>query len=271
MKRVTLHTNEQPLALSWLDDRLIDWATGREYLLSGEVRELGTGDYGTSFDSAITSEDGVYTIIYQMFGTKGILLKQGKMLRVLSRSNYHADIYEYPIAFVKAMDGHTYLIHCPTEYNELNFEEVKNGRLVYNFPRKANDFFHSCLQVSPDRRTLVDMGWVWQPFIEMEMFAIEDCIQNPTLLDKSKVIETGKLIGIACEVYAGSFIDNDLMILNFMDESDKTQNGIWNSKTHEMEEILQWDFPVGRYLTVIDDTLAWDFYQYPKLFNFRTG
>lgn len=273
MKRVTLQTHNLQ-TLSWLGDRLIDWVdSGRQYLLNGEVQELGTWNYGTGFDNAITSDDGVYAVIYQTFGTKGILLKNGKVLRELTRSDYRANIYEYPAAFVKTGNGFTYLIHCPNEYNELEMEEVETGSLLYNLPRKASDFFHSCLEISPDNKTFMSKGWVWQPFSEIELFDIEACFENPLTLDKGVCIDRSKLADDddVCEIYNAAFINNELMLLEYMDWVDKLQHCIWNLKTNSMEEKLAYDFSIGRYITVIDDTLALDLYQFPKLFNFRTG
>jgi len=115
MKRITLQTNGL-MTISWLKDRVIDWGnSGRQYLLNGQVQELGGYYFSFPFDSAITSDNGVYSAIYQNLGTKGLLLKNGKILREINRSYYQADVYEYPIAFATLKNGKTYLIHCPNE------------------------------------------------------------------------------------------------------------------------------------------------------------
>lgn len=63
--------------LSWLNDRVIDWAySGRQFLLNGQYEELGSYVYSFPFDSAVTCEDGIYAVIYQKLGTKGLLLKK---------------------------------------------------------------------------------------------------------------------------------------------------------------------------------------------------
>jgi hypothetical protein len=73
MQRQTIQTN-QISTLSWTNNYLIDWAnSGRQYFTNGQVKELGSYYFAFSFDSAITSEDGIYSVIYKKLGTKGLL------------------------------------------------------------------------------------------------------------------------------------------------------------------------------------------------------
>jgi hypothetical protein len=172
MQRQTIETNNLS-TLTWTNDCLIDWAnSGRQYFANGQVKELGSYYFAFSFDSAITSEDGIYSVIYKKLGTKGLLLKKGQILREINRSYYQAEVYEYPIAFAKLKEGRNILIHCPEDYCRLDFDEVETGnRLTNHIDRKPSDFFHSRLEVSPDNRKLLSKGWAWHPFDFVEVLA----------------------------------------------------------------------------------------------------
>lgn len=278
MQRQTIKTNNLS-TLTWSNDYLIDWAnSGRQYFADGQVKELGSYYFAFSFDSAITSEDGIYSVIYKKLGTKGLLLKNGKILREINRSYYQAEVYEYPIAFAKLKDGRNILIHCPEEYCRLDFEEVETGNFLTNhIVRKPSDFFHSRLEVSFDNKTLLSKGWAWHPYDFIEVFDIEECIHNPLALDKSKHNPD-----VDAEICSASFITNDLVLIGSPndtepfnhDPSDKLKNGqigIWNIKTNEVTEIIQPNFTIGVHLTAIDETFAWDLYENPKIINFKTG
>lgn len=278
MHRQTLHTNYLQ-TLSWLDDRIIDWAnSGRQYLLSGQVQEMGSYGFGFPFDSATTSDNRIYSVIYQKLGTKGLLLKNGKVLREINRSYYQADVYEYPVAFVTIKDGKTLLIHCPNNYCQIDFEEVETGEIITkHIDRKPLDFFHSRFEISPDNRILLSKGWGWHPFDFVEVFDIEECIKNPLLLDKSKLSPD-----VDAEICAASFISSNLVLIASPNDtepfnhepSDKLKNGqiaIWDIQTNGISNLLTANFTIGGHLTAIDDTFAWDLYDFPKIVNFKTG
>ncbi|RYU93848.1 hypothetical protein [Emticicia agri] len=271
MKRVTLQTDYKPHTLSWLNDRLIDWSySGRQYLLNGKTETLGNYGYGFDCDGAVTSDDGVYAVIYEKLGTKGVLLKNGRMLRELNRSYYQAHVYEYPANFFKAQNGKTYLIHCPEEYNLIELEEVETGKRVKTRKkRKPEDFFHSRFEVSEDNSMLMSRGWVWHPMDYVEAFNLEECLTNPQLLDRSELCPIADEID---EVFAGSFIDNESVLIGHNFETNETNRmAVWHTKNNQISGQLTLDFEIGAHLTVIDDTFAWDLYEYPKLFNYRTG
>lgn len=175
--------------LTWSGDYLIDWAkSGTLFLPDGQIKKLGNYFLAFPFDSAVSSSDGVYSVVYTRLGTKGILMKNGEILREINRSYYHAGVYEYPVAFAKMKDGRDILIHCPNEYNRLEFEEVETGLPLTNHAdRDPSDFFHSRLEVSPDNKTLLSKGWMWHPYDFVEVFDIEECIENPKALDQSRL------------------------------------------------------------------------------------
>jgi hypothetical protein len=278
MQRQTIQTNYIS-TISWTNNYLIDWAnSGRQYFPNGETKEIGSYHFAFSFDSAITSEDGVYAVIYKKLGTKGLLLKNGQILREINRSYYQAEVYEYPIAFAKLKDGRNILIHCPEDYCRLDFEEVETGkRLTNHIDRKPSDFFHSRLEVSPDNKTILSKGWAWHPFDFVEVFDIEECIENPLALDKSKHNPD-----VDAEISSASFITNDLILIGAHNDtepfnhepSDKLKNGqlaVWNIKTNEIFGIITPNFNFGGHIYIIDETFAWDLYSHPKIFNFMTG
>lgn len=278
MHRQTIKTNYLQ-TISWLNNSIIDWAnSGRQYFLDGHVKEMGSYYYAFPFDTAVTSDNGIYAVIYQKLGTKGLLLKNGKLLREINRSYYQADVYEFPVSFVTAQNGKTYLIHCPNDYCQIDFEEVESGEIVTNLKeRKPSDFFHSRFELSPDNRTLISKGWAWHPYDFVEVFDIEECIVNPLLLDKSKLRPN-----VDAEICAASFIDNNRLLIGSPSEtepfdetpSEKLKPGqiaIWNIKTMEISKPLTPNFIVGGHLTAIDETYAWDLYDYPKIVNYKTG
>ena len=277
MERITLQTNGL-MTISWLKDRVIDWGnSGRQYLLNGQVQELGSYYFAFPFDSAITSDNGVYSAIYQNLGTKGLLLKNGKILREINRSYYQADVYEYPIAFATLKNGKTYLIHCPNEYCQLDLEEVETGEIVTQTKeRKPSDFFHSRLEVSPDNKTLISKGWGWHPFDFVELFDI-DALSNPLSLDKSKTEPS-----VAGEICAASFINNDTILIGSPSETEEFEERIserlgpgqiatWNIRTNTISKPVNPDFIVGGHLTPINETYAWDLFDFPKIINYNTG
>jgi WD40 repeat protein len=278
MHRQTLQTDFLN-TMSWLDNRIIDWAySGKQYFLDGHIEELGSYSFSFPFDSSVTSDNGVYAFIYQKLGTKGILLKNGKFLREINRSYYQANVYEYPVTFFTSGENETFLVHCPTEYCQIDFENIETGELVTKIAdRKPSDFFHSRFEVSPDNKTLLSKGWIWHPADFVEIFDIEECLNNPLLLDKSKFKPD-----VDAEICVAGFIDNENVLIGspnenepFNDEpTDKLINGqiaIWNIKTNEISKPIMPKFKIGGHLFPIDKTYAWDLFEYPKIVDFKTG
>jgi hypothetical protein len=171
-------------SLVWNGDELIDWASGgTRFLLSGETVPNSVY-YPYSFDAAVMSPSGEFAVIYTRLGTKGLVLRRGKIVREINRSYYHAGVYEYPVAIARLNDGREVLIHCPQEYCRLEIEELGSGRrLTERSSRKPGDFFHSRLAASPDGRTLLSAGWIWHPVDDVRVFDIEAALQDASQLD----------------------------------------------------------------------------------------
>ncbi len=279
MKRQTINETDFS-TLTWTGDYLLDWANGGKIYFPADREKTSLFSYyfAFSFDSAISSSDNIYSFVYKKLGTKGLLLKNGEILREINRSYYHAEVYEYPVAFATLRDGRTILIHCPDEYNRLEFEDVENGTiLTRHADREPSDFFHSRLEVSPDNKTLLSKGWAWHPFDFVEVFDIDECIKNPQALDQSRLVPD-----VYAEICTASFITDELVLIGspndtepFDDEpSDKLKNGeigIWNIVTNEISGILKPKCSIGGNLIAIDDTFAWELKDHPKIINFRTG
>ena len=171
-------------SLVWHADELIDWAGGgTRFLLSGETVK-NFASYAYSFDAAVMSPSGEFTVLYTRLGTKGLVLQRGRVLREINRSFYHAAAYEYPVAIARLKDGRETLIHCPEEYCRLEIDELRSGkRLTERSSRKPADFFHSRLAVSPDGQALSSAGWRWHPMDDVRAFDIEAALRDPTHLD----------------------------------------------------------------------------------------
>ncbi len=267
-----------PPTISWLKNEIVDWqSAGDLYSVEGKMdKRVGRYHFAFSFDVAITSKDGQYAFLYKKLGTKGILLKDGELLREINRSYYHAETYEYPACFLTLENGKTYLVHCPLNYCRLDFEDVETGEIMTNdATRKPDDFFHSRLEISPNNKYLLSKGWVWHPVECVSVFDIEKSFEDPTQLDKPYITPN-----VNFDINTASFIHDDLILLGAsngsepFDEEDtvslnKGQIGLWDLTTNTINIVnIKGEF--GN-LYAIDDNFAWDLYKFPKLINLKTG
>jgi hypothetical protein len=261
--------------ISWRNGQIIDSASaGRQYSLNGVINQLYKYSYAFKFDGAITSADGIYAFIYHRLGTKGLLLKNGELLREINRSYYCANSYEYPAAFVQLKNA-TYLIHCPIAYNQLDFENVETGELVTNKARrKPADIFHSRLEVSPGNTFLMSKGWVWHPLHSINIFDIAECIKKPKLLD-----QIGLTPNVDAEVNTASFIDDKKIIIGSSDEiMDEERTpifppkhlAVWDLESNQVSNPVKVDSDFGN-LFAIDEMLSWDLLGFPKIINNNSG
>ena len=270
MKTQTLTAN-YILTICWKDDTIIDWGGGQVYYLNGKTKQLGIL-YG--FDSAISSADGTYAFIYTKLATKGLLLKNGELLREINRSYYCASSYEYPAAFA-TVDDKTYLIHCPISYSQLDFEDVETGEIITNVAgRSPDDSFHSRLEISPNGKFLMSKGWVWHPLDEVNVFDINECIKNPLLLDNPQFHPN-----VGVEICTASFIDDKTIIIGSSDEvinEDEIPKlppkhiCVWNFKTDQISKPIAVKEEFGN-LFAINSKYVWDLLHFPKIINMNTG
>ncbi|MBB6126831.1 hypothetical protein [Mucilaginibacter lappiensis] len=283
MERKTLTANYL-CTINWFGNTIIDWGSaGKQYFIDGQIKELHKYHHTLNFDGSINSADGKYAFIYQKLGTKGLLLKEGELLREINRTYYCSNVYEYPAAFVTVNDI-TYLIHCPISYCQLDFENVETGEIVTNIPgRDADDVFYSRLEISNDNKFLLSKGWFWHPWDLLHVFNIEECLKNPVLLDRSVLRPYTR-----AEVCTASFIDNTRILMGSSDEpaddeddeDDKANTfhnnfppkhiAIWDLETNQISKSVKVNGEFGN-LFAIDENRAWDMYLFPKIINIHTG
>ncbi|HWD28321.1 MAG TPA: hypothetical protein VG387_14215, partial [Rhizomicrobium sp.] len=171
-------------SLVWQGDTLIDWVDGgREIALDGEIRPSHVR-YAYTFDAAAASPSGAFAAIYETLGTKGLILRDGKILREINRSYYQADAYEYPIALIRLASGREVIVHCPDHYNQIEIDDLATGeRLTGAMDRDPSDCFHARLAASPDGKYLVSAGWLWHPVDTVRLYDLAAALADPRHLD----------------------------------------------------------------------------------------
>jgi hypothetical protein len=259
--------------ICWKDNSIVDWVGGTTYSLDGTVKKHGYV-YEFSFDSAIGSPNGIYAFVYQKLGTKGLLLKNGELLREINRSYYCANAYEFPAAFV-TFESRTYLIHCPIAYNRLDLEDVETGEIITNIEgRKPDDRFYSRLEVSDDGTFLMSKGWLWHPLDEVAVFNTRECIRNPLLLDGPQFYPK-----VSVGISAASFIDDNTITIGSSDEVfDEDEVGKlphkhickWDLKTNTLSNPIKTSGNFGN-LFAINSNYVWDLFCFPKIIDINTG
>jgi hypothetical protein len=177
-------------SLAWRGDTLVDWVDGgREITLDGEVHASHVR-YAYPFDAAVASPSGAFAAIYELLGTKGLILRDGKIVREINRSYYQADAYEYPIALIRLENGREVIVHCPEDYNRLEIEDLATGeRLTAATDRNPSDCFHARIAASRDGKYLVSAGWLWHPVDTVRLYDLAAALADPRHLD-------GKGLGI---------------------------------------------------------------------------
>jgi len=206
-----------PQGFVWEGDALLDWRSGGDRLfVTGECTK-GSVYMPHGFDRAIVSPSKQYSLVFRSNQTKGLLLKDWKVMREINRSYYNADMYEFPAVFAQLSTGEEVLIHCPTAYNRLSVESVQNGTPVIQGERlpRGHDFFHSWMSVGPKAKYLLSVGWVWQPWSTAMLYDFEAALMDATVLDGP-----GISIPVDDEIYAGVFVSEDELVLNCYQEPD---------------------------------------------------
>jgi hypothetical protein len=170
-------------SLTWHADTLVDLAGGGNVFHLDGRREASRMSWAFPFDAACAAADRRFVVIYQRLGTKALLLRDGKILRELNRSFYHAHVYEYPVCIWQAADGRTLLAHCPEDYCRIDIEDAESGKRLTEGVRKPEDFFHSRLCLNPAGTRLLSAGWVWHPFDCVAYYDVAEALRDPAHLD----------------------------------------------------------------------------------------
>lgn len=257
-------------SLCWQKDELVDWAGGgARFSLDGStVRSSIRWAY--HFDRAIASSNGNYQVIYEALGTKGLVLKGNKLIREISRSFYHADVYEFPVAILNLANGVVGLAHCPEEYNRLEIEEIESGIKLTARPGESPDFFHSRLQTSTDGKYLLSAGWVWHPLDCVQLFSIPDALNHPGHLDGSLPVDLPQeLCGVSACVFQGN---NSLLLAGRDEFKDKAAYYVaqYDIKEARIKTKSELQTLPGTIMPVGDDHFV-GFYECPKLFEISSG
>ena len=207
MKLQTIETHP-PKPLAWEKEKLVDWTSGRkEYQLDGSITRSALS-ISYPFDAVKISEDGEIVVVYQKLGTKGLILKNGKILREINRSFYHANVYEYPIALSQTKEGKHLIIHCPEDYCKLEIEEAETGKKLTNHPeRKAIDDFYSRLECNG--KYLLSAGWVWHPYDILNVYHLEEVLAKPQKLDHAGIGP-----GFSAEISSARFCGDERMVID---------------------------------------------------------
>jgi hypothetical protein len=268
-------------SLCWQNDSLIDWAGGGAlYHLDGKVQPRSV-NYAYRFDSALTSPSGKYAVIYEKLGTKALILENGKILREINRSFYHANAYEYPLALFQLSNGREVMAHCPETYCQLEIDDLATGEcLTKSNARKPRDYFFSRLTANLKGTMLLAAGWVWHPMDVVYVYDIELALQDPHTLD-----EKGIGIWISSESNSASFMDNDTIAIaefsekeEYENEDDKNPSKVYESRTINLYELasckqtlsIETKQQVGTFMPIDSKTIV-SFFEYPKLISLETG
>jgi hypothetical protein len=271
-------------SLLWSGDELVDWVSGGRRITLDKRVTPPLYNYAYRFDSAIASVSKEYVALYERLGTKGLLLRSdGTRIREIARSYYHANAYEYPIAFLTLPDGRPGLAHCPQSYARLEIEEVESGMLLTQRETVSPDFFHSRLAVSVDNQYLLDAGWIWHPFDMIQVYELSRVFAEPASLDGTEgrlfpVVRTG--VGINNAAFLAHerivFTTNDV----FYDPGDVDEDeqallepgvlAVYDVREHHRRSSVPLEEPAGMLMPVGEDFVI-GFYEHPKLIEVTTG
>ena len=262
-------------SLCWQGDELVDWVTGGvRYRMDGTASSSRVS-YGYRFNRAITSSDGQFSVIYEVLGTKGLVLEGVKIIREIDRSFYCADAYEYPVALLRLPDGRDVLAHCPEEYNKLEIEDVRTGERLTPRSGETADFFHSRLQASLDGRHLLSAGWVWHPIDALKVYDVAEAISHPAYLDTELDWEFTQKSEITNAAFASGSILMTTGCLGPNKESQEAgtmgdeQLGDYSLSEKRFLTIAPLEEPLGTLMPIGDFVVG--FYEHPKLVEVATG
>lgn len=273
--KIPLKYKNQIKSLCWVDDYLIDFVGGHQkFYLNGESEDRSI-NYAYRFDSAISAGDGNFSVIYERYGTKGLILKEKKLVREINRSFYCADSYQYPVVMFTQNDK-TYIAHCPDEYNIIEIEELETGRRITRADREPVDFFQSRLQVSPNHRWLLSAGWVWHPWDSIQLFDLSENLSDPERHDLVWKNNLGD-VGLS-EIHNAAFLDNEHLLMSgetdddSVPEDEEPRNAVvlFNFIKKEIVSKAVTGEPVGE-MFPLDANFAVGFYENPKIVDLKTG
>lgn len=264
-------------SLVWQGGDLVDVVGGRAWNSDGAERRTSVAHVsGSGFDRGIVSPSGRFSVVYAERGTRALLLEEGRLVRELTRSLYHAEDFDYPVALGALRDGREILVHCPEAYDVLQVEDVESGQRLTTGAREAKDVFHSRLSLSPDGRHLLVAGWVWHPYGIVEVFDLESALRDPAVMDGHGVLPMEP--GIDAEVESACWLDDDRLAVSTGDEviDDEgapalgpRQLGVWSLSEQRWLHRNRVDFEVGSLLAEGGRVVS--LHGHPRLIDITTG
>jgi hypothetical protein len=243
---------------------------GIRYQLNGTASQPPVY-YAYHFDRAVGFKNTDYAVLYEALGTKGLILKGGNIVREINRSYYHASVYEYPLAVFDLPDGRVVIAHCPNCYNEIEIEEIESGKRLFVRHGKAQDFFHSRLQVSSDGEYLISAGWIWHPVDRVRIFSVREALQKPGHLDQYNDLEMPAEL---FEIHAAAFQRSGKILMVGDNGGEPGEEGPYllryNPKDSRIElQVALREVP-GTIMPIGDEHLM-GFFEHPKLIEISTG
>lgn len=270
-------------SLVWQGDTLADLATGGHCFSLDGTKTDESYRWSFSFDQAVISPSGVYTVIYADAGTKGLVAEGMRIVREINRSFYHANRYKYPVTFLSRPGGGELLAHCPNDYNRIELEDVVTGERLTHRTGEGIDIFHSRLQPSPGGRYLLSAGWVWHPAGVLNVYDVAEALDNPSILDTEGCRPICSGWGdIVAEVEAAAFIDDERLLVTTDPEAERFDEGDRNDSGLGHGELGCWHLEDQRWLSraklgqhsgpimPLDEHVV-TFYEHPRLRLVETG
>lgn len=282
----TFKTLSRVQSLSWRGDELVDWVGGGNAFTLDGTEHLAVTRYAYRFDAAVASPNGDLAVIYEKFGTKGLIVREGEIVREIDRSYYLAGSYEYPVALFNAPDGRLVLAHCPEEYCQIEFEDAETGiSLAKSIERRPADFFHSRLAANRSGTRLLSAGWLWHPFHRVVHFDVRAALTNSQLLDNGEIIGRRGEYNINCEESTACWLGENCIAIAASSNAEDPAEGdevpeeprllprglaIYDLPNSEYLGSFKYDEPLGTIVAVGTQHIL-SLYQHPKLIEVATG
>jgi hypothetical protein len=250
--------------LSWQHGNLVDHIGCNKFSLNGEISN-GNINWGSLFNCSKSFSNGEYTVLFEKYGTKGLVLKGDELIREINRSYYCAEAYEYPVVIFTSIANQICLAHCPDSYNVIEIEDLMTGIRLTTKERDSHDFFQSRLEVNSDGTLLLSAGWVWHPVDMVEIYDLKD-ISNPTWFN----LYHDESLNLF-ELKSATFLDNKTVAVTG-NEEDGEQNFIcvYDIEKNKLLSKSKLNEIAGN-MMVIDASHVLGFYEHPKLINVYNG
>lgn len=260
-------------SLVWQGDDLIDWVAGGTRFSSDGTITAAPVYFAGDFDAAIATNAGDIAVIYKRLGTKAIVLENGRVVREINRSFYHANAYEYPICIWERNEISPMIIHCPDDYNQLEIEDAVSGqRLSYGGTRNPPDFFHSRLSTNPSGTYLMSAGWVWHPMDVANIYRLPNPNGTSDLDTPFATVDT------ANEVSTCAWVNDELVLAANADSYEIEEGepftsgslGSWSVQSKQWSRLSVPNTTLGLLMPLGEDHVI-SFYEHPKLIRVSDG